>query len=93
MKISSENEKKLLSLLSEAIRRRFPNGLPLDWFHSTESYADLLERNGMLLADMMYNWTEFPKGFAPVDLGKEYYALIPDKLAMKALVLGHLDLK
>lgn len=90
MKISSENEKKLLSLLSEAIRAK---GLPLDWFNSTESYADLLEHNGILLADMMYNLTEFPKGFAPVDLGKEYYALFPDKLAMKALTLGHLDLK
>lgn len=90
MRISSENEKKLLSLLSEAIRAK---GLPLDWFNSTESYADLLEHNGILLADMMYDFAEFPKGSVPVCVGMEYYALFPEKLAMKALTLGYLDLK
>jgi hypothetical protein len=84
MKLSGENEERLLSLLSQAIQAK---GFPLDWFRSYESYADLLERNGILLADMMYDFAEFPKGSAPVCLGMEYYALFPEKLALKALAL------
>lgn len=55
--------------------------------------VELLEKNGILLTDMMYNWSEFPKGFVPIDLGREYYALLPKELALKALALEYLDLK
>jgi len=89
--LTYKNEKKLLSLLWKAIRSK---DITLGgYYQSDELCSDLLERNGILLADMMYNWTEFPKGFVPVCLGMEYYALLPEKIAMKALTLGHLDLK
>ncbi len=79
MKLSDDNIKKLEVLLRNAlaIRSMGPEALPAS--------------SGIFLADMMYDFSEFPKGFVPVNLGMEYYALIPNELAMRALTLGHLE--
>lgn len=53
---------------------------------------EILQKNGIQFVDMMYNYCSFSDGFVPVDLGGEYYALVPAELAIKALTLGHLSL-
>jgi hypothetical protein len=89
MKLSDDSIEKLEGFLRKALQSR---GLPTKDHVLTPRSEELLVRNGIFLLDMMYNFGEFPEGFAPVNLGAEYYALIPDELATKALVLGYLDL-
>jgi hypothetical protein len=88
-KLSDENIEKLESLLRKTLQSK---GLPIKDHVLTPRSEELMTSNGILLADMMYDFSEFPKGFVPVNLGMEYYALIPDELAMKTLVLGQLVL-
>jgi hypothetical protein len=95
MKLSNENEKRLLDLLWNAIPKR---GLTYREYHEGEVamaaqvFADLLKRNGILVVDMMCIYSDSPEGFVSVNLGKKYCAFIPKELALKILVLGHLDL-
>ena len=89
-----DNEKRLLSLLCDALDAKGNATAKQEgaWLRLNQTGEELLERNGILLADMMYDYGDFPEGFVPVCLGMEYYALLPEKLAMRALVLDHLEL-
>jgi hypothetical protein len=94
VKISSENEAKLIVLLGDALRSK---GLIVDPARiraviEGEMEADIgTERHTFGRHDVQLE--RFPEGVRRRGLGEQAsYALFPDKLAMKALVLGHLEL-
>jgi hypothetical protein len=93
VRLSSSNETKLHDILCECLKSKgLWEGDPRDPKSLLPGASELLQRNGIYLADMAYNFSQFPERFVPVDMGVEYYAFIPDDMATKALVLGYLDL-
>jgi hypothetical protein len=93
VRLSHSNEEKLHDILEECLKSKgLWEGDPRDPKSLLPGAAELLERNGIYLADMAYNYSPFPERCVPLDMGVEYYAFMPDDMAAKALVLGYLDL-